>query len=562
MYTRTSKWVDMDINPARQMQAKTSTVACRYEYLRVLTKKKKGSERLEAEAEGRRVALRRIQCPDSSMATYPTYTPPHSPAYLLQRTIHTYIHTYPITRVLILAHLRDADHDPYRECLGDEHPALVNHAQTSLSHATDGSLRQAIRSLQTLYEQERSTTDWSPEYDKPPSCHVLRQNDDSTLDTSILKRIAEGRGPRDAKYEDLIAPLRLTKRSDLCTGQLLYNEETYDDLLRVLLDWNRKVAPIHDLSKERQDLATALKARNALIDKAAEHNTLRLLNQPFPQLREALCAFRPEITRFENQNISDLMVLMVANMRIARPDIDDDIKHAIFETLFKESIVRMLFERSFRGQKAESRMQQKSAKDKEDWDKVYLLKEREREVERQSKAQRASQIIDRVKSARGNLYNKNLLALLELAMMQTAQMEAAAVVHSGPSILFALEQGSRTIHDEELWSAEGKCRRSAEDMDRMLGLIRDCIHRTKRFAALDVADAAERAHIREDRMEKPGTASMMMKVVEDTNTIRGISGNVLKRMRQIEMQLGVVLGEATERYRLLLACDNHARRTE
>lgn len=465
-----------------------------------------------------------------------------------------------ITRAIVLAHLRSSDNgddDPYAACPENKRLTNIERAQSVASQDTesasdDTSLEHALITLKALYQEESSKIDWSSEHERPSPIYIPHGQRHRVPDTRILKRIAEGRGPRDPQYDDLIGPLRLTGENGVSTYESLSStEETYEELLQVLLAWNSNVAQISDLTKERWELLNALRARNDLIDDAADQNTLRLLNQPFPQLHKALLAFRPEIAHFENQNMSDIMVMMVASTRVAFPDIDDDLKYAIFETLFKEAIARMLFDKSFRARKGDFRLEQKQARDRGDWDEVRALKEKEREVERQYKAQRASQIIDATKLARRNLYDRSLLQMLELAIVQTAQMEAAAEMRSPHIISTAIKQSSKGIDVSNLGYIEEARSHNASDIDRMLDLTRDCLHRTKKFAALDVADTVERIRVKQDRMDKPGTASMMIKVVEDVKVIRGISAGVLDRMRQMERGLETVLGAATERYQAL-----------
>ncbi|CAI6336575.1 unnamed protein product [Periconia digitata] len=475
---------------------------------------------------------------------------------LRYQNLAEYHNPQPISRAAVLAQLRDADDNPYAECPEDKRSAVVQHVQLSSLHAStseDASLQHARANLEALYDKQRASTDWSLDCERTPrSCHSI-QLEKRTLDTSILRRIADGRGPRDAQYKDLLGPLRLAEQGSNETHSAAH--ETYEDLLKVLLAWNRHVAPIQDLIEERQELMEALRARDQLIDEAAQRNTLRLLNQPFPRLQKALCAFRPEIAHFANQDVSSIMIIMVANIRVAI-DIDDDLKCAIFKTLFKEATVRLLFDRSFRSQRGEFRMEQKSARDRGDWDEVHRLKEKEREVERQYKAQRASEIIDSIRFARGDLYNKYLMEMQDLAVVQTAQMEVAAETHSPQMIMSTIEEGSKGIYDDEdgddrLQGIGEVCNRDAGDINRMLEVTRDCLHRTRKFAALDVVDAVERNRVRRERMDMPGTASMMMKVVEDTKVIRGMSMNVLKHMGDMETGLEEMMGAATTRYQAI-----------
>ena len=79
----------------------------------------------------------------------------------------------PITRAMILSHLRDADDDPDMVCAGGSYSEQTDHAQLLISDTSclsDAPLQDALNHLEALREKERLAADWSMEYDYIPHC--------------------------------------------------------------------------------------------------------------------------------------------------------------------------------------------------------------------------------------------------------------------------------------------------------------------------------------------------------------------------------------------------------
>ncbi|KAF1950035.1 hypothetical protein CC80DRAFT_539882 [Byssothecium circinans] len=472
-----------------------------------------------------------------------------------------------ITRKLILAHLRDTDDD---EDINRDDLALdiSTAAGDQIAHKDDSgladfepSLPEARGLLAALCEEEDSQTGWEPEYilDRHASVRGLRKGSrddqverrlDLTQGLEALKRIAKGQGPRVKEYEDLLAPLRRpVAEEDVQSNASSYIEETYEEMLQVLLAWNRSVAPIEELAEQRQELLSALEERNRLIDDARQLYDLSILDQPSPRLQRAIHAFRPETGTFENQNVNDILIVMVANLRVAKPDIDDDVKSAIFLVMIKEAMARMVLDTSYRQEKHRLHEERKAARisgyDKE----ADRLSEEGRQFDKLSRKHRVEEIIDNTKFARHDLHEKILREMQDLAVLQAAQLEAASELRSSPVIFKKIEEAMKSTSDDGVLEVGDRCECDMESIATMLELARGCFHRARKFAALDIKDPGERERVKKERMRNPGTAGMMLKVVDDTRTVRRTAGLVLSHMDKLETSLDTILEAANERYR-------------
>jgi hypothetical protein len=458
----------------------------------------------------------------------------------------------PITRALILEQLRDFDgeDDPYKQVSWADDAPGAGYKDDSALVDLEPSLQEARNNLKVQCEEQQSMADWELEYPHQPASHRPSFIPGFVVGMATLKRIAQGQGPRPKEYDDLIAPFRRpVEDEDSKSNASSYIEETYEEVLQILLEWNKSVSLVQDLERERQELLDALDERNRFVDDAQKRKDVELLNQPTPRIQKALHTFRPETVSFQNQQIYDLLIMLVANLRVAKPDIDDELKFAIFQTIIKEATMRLLFEKSFREEKRRVVGICKPALHAGDNDEVLRLMEPVRKLERENKFQRIKEIVDNTKFARQDLYQKVLVALQDLAVLQAAQLEAASDLRL-PQVIFAKINESTHHTDEELLEVEDRCEGDVKSIDMMLSLTGDCLRRTKKFAALDIADPEERMIVKQERMENPRTAEMMMTVVEDTQIVREVSGLVRDHMTKMEASLETILAAANKQFRI------------
>ncbi|KAF2642168.1 hypothetical protein P280DRAFT_517155 [Massarina eburnea CBS 473.64] len=471
----------------------------------------------------------------------------------------------PITRELILGHLCEPDEDLYAQDLGvrgTEESGHVNRYQDGSTLAgLELSLPELRCHLAGLVEKQQSTTDWEPEYDFNPHSNVRClgggmfdgveiRSAAMAQESAMLRRIAKGLGTRTKEYEDLLAPLRdATSDEDAFSTASSYREETYDEMLQVLLAWNRSVAPIEESDEDRQELLDALEERDCLIDDAMQQHDQRTLNRPAPRLLRALHAFRPETASFQHQEVADVLIMVIANLRVARPDIDDHLKCAIFLTMMKEAMARMAFDKSYRKEKDRLHEERKAARASGYDQEADRLLEEDRQLIRQNKKDRAEEMVDKIKFGRRGLYEKVLEEMQELAVLQAAQLEAASELRQSPVVFTKIEEAMESTDGDAIAEVGYRCACDDTSIAAMLELNRKCLIRTRKFEAHDIKEPEARRRVKRERMDNPRTVDMMLQVVDDTETVRRTSRLVLGHMENLETSLETILDGASERFR-------------
>jgi hypothetical protein len=115
--------------------------------------------------------------------------------------------------------------------------------------------------------------------------------------------------------------------------------ETYEELHAILQAWNRSTSVIEDQDKKREGLLHVLRDRERVLDDVLyqSRSPVHLQNQSV-LLMEALCACWPEIKEWEKvKEPYDTMVAIIANRRVAKPEIEDDeVWDAIFIVMLAE----------------------------------------------------------------------------------------------------------------------------------------------------------------------------------------------------------------------------------
>jgi hypothetical protein len=232
-------------------------------------------------------------------------------------------------------------------------------------------------------------------------------------DTAVLERIRDGRGPRGHCSEDLLATLR-----DAPVQK--HGTQWYGDPRSVLLAWNKRVSQgLEEDEGARDSLKAAIERRAHLLKAPARGSDKSLfLEESSAELLQALTAMRPEIADFEDQELFDVLVIMWANIRIAIPDLDDELKLLTMTALINEveskshtsnavklsSIARSL---------SVARLQM-------DPDEVECLEKKMQAFEKKLRETAAKKVIDKIKTGRRELTAVKLMELQQLTELQAA----------------------------------------------------------------------------------------------------------------------------------------------
>jgi len=412
--------------------------------------------------------------------------------------------------------------------------------------------------LEGLVEEERSRAGWGSwgsefRFERSP----VRPERISDEDRAVLDRISRCEGPRPFEYEDILAPLRLRGSRKYVARTAPSFSETYKDQLNILDKWNRKVASVPNLDKEREELYDRLEERCQMI---ANVETRRRIPGEFDaqssRLRKALRRFRPEVATFEHRSCLSVLVVIVAHVRVARPDIDLEMRDKMVETIFREMrlMVRTEKQHDVRDRQLEARLQ--TAYESEDRTVADCLRREKKDLAKKDRTFCTEKTIDRLKVARKSVQQRVLAELQDLAVQQAGMKRAA---YERLTIPYSLLQESLDTDgvvkrmQEHLLNAEAACDADFANVANMLDLAYGCHDGTKRFAGKDVESVSnrERERIKWERMEDPKTYSMMMRVVDDGTAVSQIPGVVTAHMTKLDESLELALGVAKEQFRKL-----------
>jgi hypothetical protein len=397
--------------------------------------------------------------------------------------------------------------------------------------------------LETLVEEERSKADWSTEYRFERS--TLGAGIISTEDQNTLDRVCQGEEPRPFECEDILAPLRLQEHVEHSTStvpQLL--EETFADQLELLYAWNRKVAPMTNLDKERNELYRRLEERCQIMAQVEKgFRTGEHIDGHASHVRRALRNFRPEIKGFEHKSCINVLTVIVAHFRIARPDIEVEMRDKMIEAILREERLTVRKEEDFdaRNDQLEARLQ--TAYESGNGAVVESLRKEKRTLAINIRTICTEKTIDRLKEARRLVRQRNLVELQDLVVPQAGLLSAA---HDRFSMPYSLLQ--ETLKSEEvvkriaehLSNAEAACDADLANVATMHDLDWSCLQRTKK---------SERSH--RERKNDPEKWNMMIKVVNDSKMMSQIPDVVSSHMTRLNESLQLALEVATEQYREL-----------
>ncbi|KAF2247139.1 hypothetical protein BU26DRAFT_342765 [Trematosphaeria pertusa] len=481
----------------------------------------------------------------------------------------------PITRALVLELLYDPDEDPEEQYVEEDNGGIdIEETTTEVDFApvsADTILQETRSWLEALADEQQAETDSTSDCeteedptgnespslgvdgdqgDEPePTIHV--QPSDMGMNTEVLHRIREEEpGPRPPEGYDLIANLRLgtPKKDDT-------SEETYAELLEVVQAWNLHVGSIPDLTEERDEFLQALRERHHLIKDVEQHKRERaVLDEPPERLQRAMRAYRPEIAKFENQNTFDILVMMIANLRIANPDLDEDVKDAVIWTIFMEVWLPLCFEKQYRDERAKIQQQVTRARENGNREDMGHLTEEKKALDRKQVARAVERAINYMKFTRNELRRRVEKDTEQLALLQTGQKWFASEVLSLPKALAEQKRAALDAEAERTFGLhfsdhEAECEVEGINIADLVEMGRRCVIRTEKFAAKDIKDKADRERVKRARMEEPGTATMMLKILEDTDIIKAKAQRVVRRMTGLESSLDATLAAAKGQYR-------------
>lgn len=455
-----------------------------------------------------------------------------------------------ITRSLVLDSVLDVDDNDDFELA--QRSVSLSHSQNRDSDneehgandtlATDASLEEIQDWLDHQCEKEQARIDWKPEYG-PQTDKSSGNAQRLGPDTAVLDRIRRGHGPRSAKFEDLLWPLRINPSSTDTQFSRRPRTESYASMFAVLQQWNAHVASPHDDPQARQALIDAMYNRISFLDRTLSHRrSADAHDDTSRKLLHAIHAYRPETASFETKDTCHLLTIILAHLGFAIPIIGQNLKFLIFYTLVTErnsmahtanaNVRNMLEERIA------------LAKRHNDADALAKYERKMRDWGREIFSNNCAIVIQRVKTARLNIQPKVLAELQDLTTLQTAQKIILAdklktdpylrSLLTPPSSLDAhlssLSTSSATLSDllsthleplllsTHFTSTSLSCMKSTAS-SRILT-------RAYKFSGRDVPHD-QRSRVVRERLAHPGTVGMMGDALEGLGEVRGKVGEVL-----------------------------------
>ena len=235
-------------------------------------------------------------------------------------------------------------------------------------------------------------------------------------DIAVLQRIRDGRGPREKAFEDLLTPLRDSKFN---------GAETYDEMRKVLQNWNKRMTGDQGENQyARAMLKVAVERRAELLKGPNDgFDKNHALDESSIELLQALTALRPEIAGFKNQEHFDVLVMMWANVRIAIPDMDDDLKVLTMKALINE--VEHKSHTTNARKLSDMARSMSVARLESDMAEVERLEAKMKAFEGKMRETVVKRLIDRIKVARRDLMQVKLEELQKLTELQATQKRVA-----------------------------------------------------------------------------------------------------------------------------------------
>lgn len=379
--------------------------------------------------------------------------------------------------------------------------------------------------------------------ERPTPCHN-ESTDCPGLDTTILRRIREGRGPRDEASEDLLAAFR--KKGSCKSGA-----ETYGEIREILLSWNKHASQdVKNDTHEREILATAIETRIDLLT-GFSHGSDRkqALDESSFELLRALKVLRPEIAGFQNQEHFDVLVIMWANARIAIPDMDDELKLLTMKALINEVESKS---HTTNATKLSGMARSLSVARLElDSAEIERLETKMRAFEEKIRKTAVKKLIDRIKTTRNNLKQVVLEELQKLTELQMAQKWAAHTKLGSQQTW----PGQRKACDQVDEKLQQVLRQQVPELDAHVHIVQS---NANALAAVsnNMLSRAQEAGIslhdrHSSRLSELATAnvkSCLSATITDIFSARGEAVKMLGRLTAVETYLDMMLDAAKSQY--------------
>lgn len=427
---------------------------------------------------------------------------------------------------------------------------------------SDASFEDTIAWLDGLCEKEGAKIDWTPDFEHSGDA---RNPPSAGPDVSVLSRIRRGHGARSSKFEDLLAPLRLVEDGEEASRYSKRpRKETYAEMMNVLRAWNEHVA---------EDTTDDSEARQTLMD--AMWDRIEFLNQPLltrksanahedtcRKLKLAIHSYRPETVDFKTQDPMILLILIVAHLGYAIPDIDDELKRRMLHILVLErkNITDALPQHDKWIERYKELIPQAWAEGDIERGKRY-----ERDFNgwyERGLQQNCDHIVQKIKFARHQIRQKALPALEELVIFQTAQKLALHDrIAKDPELGNALKPQStwysersnaRDIFDatlkinfeEHMDDLQAMWQVSSLKTDNMSKIHNDKVRtRAVKFTGTDLENVTEahRQSIVHQRMRNPKTPDMIVDAKLGLVEVHKTAGEMVKAAGEIEARLEEML---------------------
>ncbi|KAH7080937.1 hypothetical protein FB567DRAFT_116521 [Paraphoma chrysanthemicola] len=409
-------------------------------------------------------------------------------------------------------------------------------------------------------KKELSRVDWTPEYDRQRNRAGPRPENDNFfegLDTKVLERIRRRKGPRPARFEDLLAPLRLHD------GPIQHRrpiKESYQEMAAVIQTWNQHVAPLEEDLQARETLMIALRELIHFLNTSAhKRHSADAHERTSRHLLAAIHAYRTETAIFETKQSPDLLIIILAHVGFAIPDIDDDLKYLIFYALVTERLASAHAVNAERRAHLEDNIAR--AKQAQDLDLVETSEKKLRDWVNEGFCHEAEVIASRIKAARHRVWLKGVDDLQDLVALQVAQkmalenalaspnpqirINAEVVSEHRAALVHTLENTSGPIdptilhHLDETLLHATTALETVSDM-RSTNQAR-VLTRAIKFAGYDLYES-EREEVVAQRMAHPDTARMMRDAVEGMMETKEMAGRMVESLEMIDNEVEEMRG--------------------
>ncbi|KAF7450028.1 hypothetical protein PtrSN002B_007270 [Pyrenophora tritici-repentis] len=376
------------------------------------------------------------------------------------------------------------------------------------------------------------------------------------MNTTILDQIRKGEYPHEKKVEDLLAPLRV---QELPPG----TEESQKDMIKVTLDWNKRVSRQEENAEARQDFIAALKERTKAVDKVLaivgdETNIDQfdrvgqsgILEPSQCGLLRAIHVYRPETRTFKHQNPFDMLLLMWAHLQNPDLTVEDDWIYLSYKVLNGEEELEIRFER----EEQERRFQEMREEAMRQGDQVGLIlcTKRWKAYNRKIAETARQNTISKIRYICGEVRKMELDGLLGLSILQSAQQCAARNVLPKdriPPWTQMLDKCDKA--DEGLDEKFEKCFPDLEAVSevtsnrvREMATTHDMVlTRTLKFAGADLVgmDDAAKEHVIQARLTDPVTAGLMKQTLFDVLEMQVVAAQMLRHVRVMDDSLNELL---------------------